>query len=263
MNISFDSMVFLDDSAFERNLVRKLLPSVIVPELPEDPAEFVNYLSELNLFETTGVSTEDFQRTNMYRRDAERRKDAAGFGSLEEYLKWLDMRIVVSRFDNFHLPRIAQLIQRSNQFNLTTRRYTEADCAAMMNDYNTLPLYAKLSDRVGDHGLISVVVLRPNGGELVICDWLMSCRVLMRGVEGFMMNKIAEQAQCLGISRIRGQYIPSAKNGVVRDLFKQFGFNRIAEDKDGATWLLDLAGYIPKQVYIRPVTPGDAFLQVS
>src|SRR6202051_3723685 len=240
LNIGFDSIVFLDDNPFERNLVRELLPKVIVPELPEDPAEFVSYLSELNLFETTSFSAEDLHRAEMYKREAERHEAAAAFGSVDEFLTSLDLRIVGARFDEFHLPRIAQLIQRSNQFNLTTHRHTEADCEVMMDDYRILPLYAKLSDRLGDQGLISVIVLEPRDDELVIRDWLMSCRVLMRGVEQYMMNEIAEHALRLGLARVKGEYIPTAKNGMVRDFYGQLGFTRIAEDSGHASWVLDV-----------------------
>ena len=190
LNIGFDSMVFLDDNPFERNLVRELLPDVIVPELPEDPSEYVRFLSELNLFETTTFSEEDLQRVEMYRLEAERRVAAASYASVDEFLQSLEMRIVVSRFDPFHLPRIAQLIQRSNQFNLTTRRHSEAECERMMKDPSVFPLYVKLSDRLGDHGLISVVILEVQGKDLCISDWLMSCRVLSRGVEQHVMNEI-------------------------------------------------------------------------
>jgi FkbH-like protein len=183
LNIGLDSMVFLDDNPFERDLVRGVLPEVIVPELPEDPADYVRAICEMNLFETSAFSQEDLKRNEMYRVESERRQAQAEFANAGDFLRSLDMRIVVARFDPFHLPRIAQLIQRSNQFNLTTRRRTEADCEALMNDRGVTPLYVKLSDRMGDHGLIGVVILEPDGETLAIRDWLMSCRVLARGVE--------------------------------------------------------------------------------
>ncbi|MBO0800161.1 MAG: HAD family hydrolase, partial [Blastocatellia bacterium] len=207
LNIGFDSMVFLDDNPFERSLVRSVLPEVIVPELPEDPADYVRALCELNLFETASFSAEDLKRSSLYRAEAERREAQAAFANAADFLGSLDMRIVVSRFDAFHLPRIAQLIQRSNQFNLTTRRHTEAECEAMMRNPGLIPLYVKLSDRLGDHGLIGIVVLEPGGDALFIRDWLMSCRVLARGVEQYLMNFVVEQAKDLNFGSVSGEYI--------------------------------------------------------
>ena len=127
-------MVFLDDSPFERNLVRGLLPEVIVPELPDDPSRMVAFLSGLNLFETTAFSAEDVQRAALYQREAQRRDAAAGCANVQDYLRSLNMQMVLARFDRFHLPRIAQLMQRSNQFNLCTRRLTEGECETLMKD---------------------------------------------------------------------------------------------------------------------------------
>jgi len=253
LNIGFDSMVFLDDNPFERSLVRDLVPGVIVPELPEDPSDYVRFLSELNLFETAAFSGEDVRRADMYKQEADRRTAAAGFASVEEFLQSLDMRIVVSRFDSYHLPRIAQLLQRSNQFNLTTQRRSEAECERLMNDTSFVPLYVKLSDRLGDHGLISVVILQPKLEELRITDWLMSCRVLTRGVEQYIMNEVFAIAQQQGLTTVTGRYVPTAKNGMVHDFFAQFGFAQIAE-KDGETqWALTTDSYRPSRVFIKPL----------
>ena len=140
LDIGFDSMVFLDDNPFERNLVRELVPGIIVPELPDDPSDYVRFLSELNLFETTTFSSEDAQRPELYKLEAERRTAGANYPSVGEFLRSLEMRVVISRFDRLHLPRIAQLLQRSNQFNLTTRRHNEAECARMIDDPSIIPL---------------------------------------------------------------------------------------------------------------------------
>jgi FkbH-like protein len=249
LNIGLDSIVFLDDNAFERNLVRDLLPGVIVPELPEDPSNVVSYLSALNLFETTTLSREDLERTALYGRESERRKLAAGSATVQDFLHSLDMQLVLSRFDRFHLPRIAQLLQRSNQFNLCTRRLTESECAALMDSSVFVPLYAKLADRFGDHGLISVVVLESGGNALMIRDWLMSCRVLARGVEQFMMNQVVALAMRMGLNRVMGEYIPTDKNGMVRDFFQQFGFTRVPAASN--QWSLDVGAYQSCGTFIR------------
>jgi FkbH-like protein len=258
LNIGFDSMVFLDDDPFERNLVRELLPDVIVPELPEDPSEYVRFLSELNLFEATTVSDEDSRRVELYNLEAERRVTAANYASLGEFLQSLEMRIVVSRFDPFHVPRIAQLIQRSNQFNLTTRRYSEAECARMIGDHSILPLYVKLSDKFGDHGLISVVILEVQGKDLCVRDWLMSCRVLSRGVEQHVMNEIFTHAAKIGATQVIGLYVPTPKNDMVRNLYRQFGFSPVFESEVSTKWFLSVQAYQPTRVYIKAVEPESA-----
>jgi FkbH-like protein len=258
LNIGFDSMVFLDDNPFERNLVRELLPGIIVPELPDDPSEYVSFLSELNLFESASFSSEDLQRAEMYKREAERREAAAGYASVEDFMRSLDMRIEVARFDPYHLPRIAQLLQRSNQFNLTTRRLSEAECAAMMREERFMPMYAKLSDRLGDHGLISIVILELLPGEIAIRDWLMSCRVLARGVEQYLMNEVVTLARARGASLVSGEYIPTAKNGMVREFFRQFGFVQSSNSEGRTFWSLDPAAYQPLVTYIQPARSFQA-----
>jgi len=259
LNIGFDSMVFLDDNPFERNLVRDMLPEVIVPELPDDPSDYVKAISALNLFETSTRAAEDTQRTEFYRVEAQRQIAEATAASFEEFLQSLEMKIEVERFVPEQLSRIAQLLQRSNQFNLTTHRYTHAHCEAMMNDTEyCLPLSASLSDRFGDHGLIAIVVARPDvvAGSLEITDWLMSCRVLTRGVEEYLMNRIVEEAHRRGLGRVRGEFIPTSKNGMVKDFFARFGFEKAREDADGRTeWALETAAYTPRHVFLQRV--GD------
>jgi FkbH-like protein len=253
LNIGFDSMAFLDDNPFERNLVRELVPGVIVPELPEDPSDYVRYLTELNLFETTTFSEEDVRRAEMYKQEAERRVASASFGSVDEFLQSLEMRIVIARFDSFHLPRIAQLMQRSNQFNVTTQRRSEAECERLMHDPSMQPLYVKLSDRLGDHGLISVVILQIQGTQLHIRDWLMSCRVLLRGVEQYVMNEVFAFAAQKALKQVIGRYIPTAKNGMVRDFFRDFSFTCESDENGETTWSMFVEQYRPHSVYLKLV----------
>ena len=185
LNIGFDSLVFLDDNPFERNIVREFLPEVVVPELPEDPSLYLQSLADLNLFETASFSEADLQRADQYREEAQRELTKTHFTDINDYLTSLAMEIRLERFNAFNLPRIAQLIQRSNQFNLMTRRYGEAACEAMMKDPSRAPLTLRLADKFGDYGLISVVILKHAGEDLEIDEYLMSCRVLQRGVESF------------------------------------------------------------------------------
>ena len=262
LNIGLDSIVFLDDNPFERDLVRSLAPEVIVPDLPEDPSDYVKALSELNLFETNSFSAEDVQRADLYKQEAQRRGLEASASNIDEYLQSLDMRIEVSRFTPQLIARIGQLIQRSNQFNLTTHRYNQQQCEEMMLDEeNWIPLYAKLRDRFGDHGLISVVIATPKLDEstLEITDWLMSCRVLTRGVEEFLMNYVVNEARMRELKYVTGQYIPTAKNAMVKDFFARFGFDKTNEQKNGAShWRLVVSAYTPAEIFVLPEQPEAA-----
>lgn len=262
LNIGFDTMVFLDDNPFERNLVRQLIPEVIVPELPEDPAQYVRTISELNLFETASHSALDGQRNALYQDQEKRDVDKSRFASIDDYLASLETTVMFSRFEPHNLSRIAQLIQRSNQFNLTTRRYSEAECVELMNDvHHCYPFSMTVNDRFGTFGLINVVVLRKTAEALEIDTFLMSCRVLQRGVEQYAMNKIFEYARLCGYKRVIGRYIPSAKNMMVAGFFEKFGFSRVDADEGetGTTWHLTVADYEPREVFIRELKhPQDA-----
>lgn len=228
LNIGMDSMVFLDDNPFERELVRTMIPEITVPELPEDPALYLQYLRGQDLFETASYSREDAGRTEQYREKAQRAAFEAAFQSYDDYLEALQMRASAAAFDPFHYPRIAQLTQRSNQFNLRTVRYTEAEIEALAQDDSRIGLYFTLKDKFGDHGLISVVVLEKQPEDtLFISEWLMSCRVLKRGMEEFIVDKILSVAAQQGFRRVVGEYIPTPKNAMVKDLYEQLGFARL------------------------------------
>jgi FkbH-like protein len=252
LTVGFDSMVFLDDNPFERNLVREYLPQIIVPELPEDPADYIRAISELNLFETASFSATDLDRAALYSREAQRSAAAQGATSIEEFLASLEMRIEIARFSSFHLPRIAQLFLRSNQFNLRTQRHSLAECERMMNDIGgCIPLYASLSDRFGDHGLIGITVMQRRGETLFLSDWLMSCRVLSRGVEQYLMNRVVSTAADLGYHTVTAEYIPTEKNAMVHHFYEQFGFTQVTLNADGsAEYMLRLADYQPCSTHI-------------
>ncbi len=256
LNIGFDSIAFLDDNPFERNMVRQYLPEVVVPELPEDASDYVRAISELNLFETTTLTAEDGKRTALYQEEAKRKLLERSFANVDEYLRSLEMQITMGTFDSFHLPRIAQLIQRSNQFNLTTRRWGLEECERLMNaGPGTVPLYVKLIDRFGDYGLISVVVMQVEGSDAMLPMWLMSCRVLSRGVEQHVMNHVLANAKALGASRVVGEYVPSAKNAMVKDFYSKYRFTQIEGGEkslthDSTWWAMDVASYEPKKTLI-------------
>ena len=247
LNIGMDSLVFLDDNPFERNLVRSMIPEITVPELPEDPAMYLTYLRSLGLFEMASYSADDSGRTKQYREQAERAVFASSFQSYDDYLEGLAMVAVAAPFDSFHYPRIAQLTQRSNQFNLRTVRYTEAEVEAVAQDENRIGLYFMLKDKFGDHGLISVVVLdKQEDSTLFVSQWLMSCRVLKRGMEEFIVNKMIRTAAELGYGKVIGEYIPTAKNAMVQDLYEKLGFVRVDENRFEA----DVAGFQYHKTFI-------------
>jgi FkbH-like protein len=258
LNIGFDSMVFLDDNPFERNLVRRLLPEVVVPELPEDPLLYLRAVSELDLFEVASHSGLDGQRAALYREQEERAVESTRYATVDEYLKSLGSVATFARFQAKDLPRIAQLLQRSNQFNLTTRRHSEADCEAMLrNEREVYPFSIGLRDRFGDFGLINIVILRRLGESVEIDTFVMSCRVLQRGVEQLAMNKVFEYAREVGAASVRGQYLPTAKNGMVKDFYARFGFQReTPDDAEASTWSLAVDAWVPREVYIDEREPS-------
>ena len=250
LNIGLDSMVFLDDNPFERNLVRTLLPEVLVPELPEDPALYLKYLKEENIFETASYSEEDRDRTRKYQEEARREELKGQAASFEEYLQELGMTAEAKPFEKFYYARIAQLTQRSNQFNLRTVRYSEEEICKIAEDKRYIPLYFTLKDKLGDYGLIGVVILeRENKEQAFINTWLMSCRVLKRGMEEFMIDKVIEMARREGICRVIGEYLPTAKNKMVEDLYVRMGFQQLEDGK----FLAITEKFKPHKTYIAEV----------
>jgi len=262
LNIGCGSMAFIDDNLFERGVVRDAIPEMIVPELPDDPADYVRCLTELNLFETTAISALDTDRAELYRIESRRKLGQVQFEDPKAYLESLEMTMTCGRFDPFHLPRIAQLLQRSNQFNLLTRRYAESQCEAFMKDeQNWFPMYLSLKDKYGDNGLISAVIARFDSEAMNIEEWVMSCRVLARGVEQYAMNTLFEEAAKRGVRKIRARYEPTEKNGMVRDLYERLGFRRTGGSGDGPVdWEIDAADYRPQSHFIRTAhtLPGES-----
>ncbi len=244
LNIGVDSLVFADDNPFERNLVRQELPEVAVPELPEDPAGFAACIAAAGYFESLSVTTEDEARTAQYKANAEREQLRESVTDMGAYLASLKMELQYKRFDRIGLPRIVQLINKTNQFNLTTRRYTEPEVESLLIDASVLHLQFRLLDRFGDNGIIAVVIGRLNEGrEMLLDTWLMSCRVLGRHVEAATLNVLAARARQMGASALVGVFRPSAKNGMVKDHYLKLGFEP-ADAVDGeTTWRLSLTTY--------------------
>lgn len=250
LNIGFDSMVFLDDNPFERNIVRENIPGITVPELPEFPEDYLEYLYSLNLFETASHSNLDKDRTKQYQVEAKRVSLSKTFTNEADFLKSLNMVSTVSGFTKFNTPRVTQLSQRSNQFNLRTVRYTDADIEALANDPDVIDLSFTLEDKFGDNGLIAVVIMKPLDKETLFVDsWFMSCRVLKRGMENFTLNMMVEVAKAKGYKKIIGEYLPTAKNGMVADHYTNLGFERV-KGLDTAKYELDVTNYHERGCYI-------------
>lgn len=251
LNIGFDSMVFLDDNPFERNMVRENIKGITVPELPEDPAEYLEYLYSLNLFETASYSNLDKDRTKQYQVEAQRVSLSKTFTNEADFLKSLNMVSVVSGFTKFNTPRVAQLSQRSNQFNLRTVRYTDADIEALANDPNVIDLSFTLEDKFGDNGLIAVIIMKPLDKETLFVDtWFMSCRVLKRGMENFTLNTMVEKAKAAGYKRIIGEYLPTPKNKMVENHYTGLGFTPV-EGAVTAQYVLNVDEYQNRECYIE------------
>lgn len=252
LNISFDSMVFLDDNPFERNMVRENIQGITVPELPEDPGEYLEYLYSLNLFETASYSNADKDRTKQYQVEAKRVSLQKTFTDEANFLKSLKMVSTVSGFTKFNTPRVAQLSQRSNQFNLRTVRYTDADIETYANDPEVVDLSFTLEDKFGDNGLIAVVIMKKHNDALFVDTWFMSCRVLKRDMEKFTLNTMVEAAKKLGCKKIIGEYLPTLKNGIVKEHYDNLGFTKISEKVDGSKrYELDVAAYQSKECHIE------------
>jgi FkbH-like protein len=253
LSLGLDAMVFLDDNPVERGLVRQLLPQVAVPELPEEPAYYARTLAAAGYFEAVAVSAEDLKRASLYQDNAKRAELQKQVDGVEAYLASLNMTITFKAFDSTGRARIVQLINKSNQYNLTTRRYTEPEVTEAEQDPAVFTLQVRLADVFGDNGMISVVICRSGPPhEWAIDTWLMSCRVLGRKVEHMVLREILKHAAASGITKLNGVYVPTERNKLVMDHYLKLGFTQVAEKADGATvWELLVEGAQPE---LAPMT---------
>jgi FkbH-like protein len=244
LSLGLESLVFLDDNPAERRQVRDALPEVAVPELSDDPAYYVRTLLAAGYFEAVAFSPEDQKRADFYQDNARRVALQRTAGDLDAYLETLGMTITFQPFDEIGRARIAQLINKSNQFNLTTRRYSEAQVGEIAADPNCFTLQVRLLDTFGDNGMISVIICRRDGNDWLVDTWLMSCRVLGRRVEQAVLQELVGRARELGVVRILGTYRPTERNRLVEDHFAKLGFIECGCQTEGSTgWRLDVASY--------------------
>jgi len=241
INIGLDSMVFIDDNPAERQLVRDTLPEVAVPEVDStDIFSYVRAIEGNGYFEVVSISKEDLKRNATYKENQQRVGLQKQLASYDDFLQSLDMHAEIKSFKKIYFDRIVQLINKSNQFNLTTRRYTLADIEKIAQDDKYMTLYGRLQDKFGDNGLVSVIIGEKKEKELHIDLWVMSCRVLKRDMEKAMMDVLIGQAQIAGFSKITGYYYKTVKNKIVSEMYKDFGFNLIRRTGEDTVWCLNL-----------------------
>lgn len=251
LNLLPESFVFVDDNPAEREIVRAQIPDVNVLDF-ETPEECIRAVDRCGYFEVTNLSSDDAKRGEMYKANAQRAEAEKKFESYGDFLQSLEMKADIRDFDEVHLPRITQLTNKSNQFNVTTKRYTQAEMEAVAADNEHIRLCGRLEDKFGDNGIVSVVIGKKDCGKLRIELWLMSCRVLKRDMEYAMLDTLVEECKKQGISEIVGYYYPTKKNNMVKELFGDFGFDKVSEDADGNTvWRLKTDGYSNKNKAIK------------
>ncbi len=246
LNLGIDSFVFADDNPTEREIMKQAGFGVAV--LPMDNVEnYIRMIDRGGYFEVTSLSSDDLSRVEMYKANQQRAKLEQSVGNYEDFLKSLDMKAVIRNFEPIYMQRIAQLTNKSNQFNLTTLRCSESDITKMAESSDYLCLYGKLEDKFGDNGVVSVVAGEKIADELHMRLWLMSCRVLKRGMEDAMLDTLVSDAQKDGMKAIIGYYYPTAKNGMVKDFYSRMGFSPVEQDENGNTvWRLETGSYTPK-----------------
>lgn len=246
LDIGLDALVLLDDNAVERKQVREALPMVAVPELPLDPSLYARTLLNAGYFEAVTFSNDDRNRAAFYHANAKRAELSSNARNMDEFLASLEMKIEFVPFDSLSIGRITQLINKTNQFNLTTRRYTQAEVETMMKSPDVLAFQVRLIDRFGDNGIIGVVIVRREGKTGNIDTWLMSCRVLGRRVEEAVTAELVRSLRSNGTETLVGRYIPTEKNALVRDHYKKLGFTQTG-DVD-PLWMLEIANYEPEEL---------------
>lgn len=249
LNIGLDSLVFLDDSPFEREFVKSQIPELEVPNLPDDPTRYVDFLKDIEwrYFNKLDLTEEDRTRTDVYRAQTKREQFRKNVQSLDEFYEGLNMEIRIWRNEAAHLPRMLQLMERTNQFNLTAKRYTIPEMERMLGTDRNIDVFtAELSDRFGPNGIIAMILVRREQEKALIDIFLMSCRVIGRRVEEALWAYVAEYLFWRGVRLVEGQYVPTKKNTLVRRLYSDLGFTSIMESSNGCIWHYPLTDHRPK-----------------
>ncbi len=246
LNLGIDSFLFVDDNPAEREIISQQIPEVeCVPF--DNVGQVAARIDRGGYFEVTSYTEDDAKRAEMYRQNAQRKSAERSFADYDSYLASLEMVADDVDFADEYMARIAQLTNKTNQFNLTTRRFTEDDMKGFREDGSHVCLATKLADKFGDNGLVSIVVGEEQGNTLEVILWLMSCRVMKRGLEDHMLNRLVAAAADRGLEKVVGRYLPTAKNKMVKDLYKDYGFTLVEEDAEGnAIWELKVSDFAPR-----------------
>lgn len=264
LNLGTDSLVFVDDNPAERHIVKSQLPEVQVLDV-DDAVRFIPTLDRAGYFEVTRLSSDDLNRNEMYRANLQRQKASETFTDYHNYLRSLEMSAEIESFSPLYMARIAQLTNKSNQFNLTTHRCSQAEIESLARDPSCITLYGRLQDKFGDNGVVSVVYGHRDGEEAALFHidlWLMSCRVLKRDMEYAMMDELVEKCTSVGIRRLLGYYFPTAKNGMVKEFYQQQGFTKISEDEAGnAVWEYKIPAEYKKKNQVIQIHEHDPAAQ--
>ena len=251
LNIGLDSLVFLDDNPAERDAVKSALPDVAVPEIGDDVTEYINHSDKNVFFETVSLSKDDSKRNEYYETNRQRNMQAEQYSNYNDFLESLQMYAEIGRFSDGYLNRITQLINKTNQFNLTTRRYAAPEVKKMMNSDKHITLYGKLTDKFGENGLISIMIGDIKDSCCHINLWVMSCRVFQRNMEFAMLDSFVAECRLKGISTIVGYYFKSPKNSIVATLFETCGFRLLEKKGDDSVWELSVSDYKNKNKLIK------------
>ena len=248
-----ESIVFADDNPAEREIVSAQL-GIAAPVI-DVPENYIRVIDRNGFFEVTSFSDDDIKRNDMYKANAQRAEVIKRFENYDDYLKSLEMTAVIDKFQSVDLQRITQLTNKSNQFNLTTRRYTQTEIEEISTDENYITLCGRLEDKFGDNGIVSVVIGKKEGNMLHIDLWLMSCRVLKRNMEYAMLDALVCEARKYGIKKLAGYYYKTKKNNMVKSLFADFGFEKLSENENEDTvWELGIEEYENKNKFINVKT---------
>ena len=257
MNIGEDALVFIDDNPAERDIVSAQLPSVAVPDVGDDVTDFIDHIDKNGFFEAVALSKDDLERNRHYQQNAQRQSEQATFAHYDDYLASLAMQAEILPFSPLYIERIAQLTNKTNQFNLTTKRYSVAELSERANHPQYITLYGRLRDKFGDNGLIAVNLIEiKNDSEAHIDLWLMSCRVLKRNMEQAMLDEIVQACIARDIHTLYGYYSATAKNAMVKELYGSLGFTRVSGDDNNSTWVLSIPSPYTKQNTLIEVNNG-------
>ncbi|MBC8250019.1 MAG: HAD-IIIC family phosphatase [Candidatus Nitrosopelagicus sp.] len=249
LNIGLDSMVFFDDDPINQEYVRESLPEVLVVDLPKDSSQYAQIITEMKEFDVLKITEEDTKRSDMYLGQKKRKELENKVDDFNEFLKQMNIEVSVQKANNFSIPRISQLTLKTNQFNLTTRRYQEEEISKFSSSEDRIVECVQVNDKFGDNGITGTYIIeKKNNEEWIIDTFLLSCRIMGRGVEEMMMNEIIEKARVSGIKRIKGEFIPTAKNKPAENFYEELGFK-----KENGFWVFDTGNIMKKPEHIKVI----------